>query len=186
MKSFLHLNDDKNNICLSLLTATSAVLDYNQKRYLVVGMCLHSVISPALRKYVVPILTALYEELILKENIDTQTYSAHLKKYQPTSTKLNYKAVNNNETVHGKANYDYKIKSFVDLSKLFLLPHMAHYKGFDETCDSSALLTLIIMIDDKFSPALKSGAEDVRVVSIKTDILPCMSPSLFKKEESKF
>ncbi|CAG2203069.1 unnamed protein product [Mytilus edulis] len=144
------------------VTATPAVLDDNKKRYLVVGICLHSVISPALRKYVVPVLTALYEELILTQNIDTQTYSAHLKQYLPTNTKLNYKAVNNNETANGKANYDYKIKSVVDLSKLFLLPHMAYYTGFDETCDLSALLGLIINIDDKFSSAVISYAEDVR------------------------
>ncbi|CAC5421080.1 unnamed protein product [Mytilus coruscus] len=140
-----------------------ADLDDNQKRWLVVGICLHSIISPALRTYVVPILTVLYNELIRYQKIDTQTYLTHLKQYQPTNAYLNYEAVNNNKAMYGyqKANYDYTIKSVVDLSKLFLQPHMTHYTGFDETCDSSTLLGLIINID-KFPPVVKSDAEDVR------------------------
>ncbi|CAG2192660.1 unnamed protein product [Mytilus edulis] len=57
--------------------------------------------------------------------------------------------------------YDYTIKSAVDLSKLFLPTHMAHYTGFDDTCDISALLGLIINID-KFPQIVKSDAEEVR------------------------
>lgn len=95
--------------------------------------------------------------------IDTQTYPTHLKRYGPTNTPLNYEAVKNNKTTYGNqiAKYDYKIKNVVDLSKLFLQTHMVHYTGFDDTCDSSALLGLIINID-KFAPVVKSDAEDVR------------------------
>ncbi|XP_052074138.1 uncharacterized protein LOC127712020 [Mytilus californianus] len=148
---------------LPRVTATPAVLNDNQKRHLIVGVCLHSVISPALRKYVIPILTPLYEELTLKQKIDTQTYSTRLKQYQPTKTFLNYDAVNNNKALYGyqSAQYDYTIKSVVDLSKLFLQTHMAQYTGFDETCDFSALFGLIINID-KFPAVVKSNAKDVR------------------------
>ncbi|CAC5387258.1 unnamed protein product [Mytilus coruscus] len=148
----------------STITAKPADLDDNQKRWLVVGICLHSVISPALRNYVLTILTKLCYKLSIKHRLDTQTFSSHLKKHPPTNKAfLNYEAVNNNKMKHGyyKANYDYTIKSVVDLSKLFLQTHMAHYTGFDETCDSSALLGLIINID-KFSPVVKSDADDVR------------------------
>ncbi|CAC5387269.1 unnamed protein product [Mytilus coruscus] len=141
----------------------SADLSDNQKRWLVVGICLHSVIAPALRNYVVQILTSFYNQLSCHHKIDTQIYPNHLQRYQPTNTYLNYEIINNNKAKHGykKANYDYTIKNAVDLSKLFLQTHMAHYTGFDETCDSSALLGLIINID-QFTPVVKSDAEDVR------------------------
>ncbi|XP_071171175.1 uncharacterized protein [Mytilus edulis] len=138
-------------------------LSDNQKRWLVVGICLHNVLAPALRIHVNSILTSLYNQLSCNHKIDTQIHSNHLKQYPPTNTYLNYENVNNNKANHGyqKANYDYTIKNAVDLSRLFLQTHMAHYTGFDETCDSSALLGLIINID-KFSPVVKSDAEDVR------------------------
>ncbi|XP_071178213.1 uncharacterized protein [Mytilus edulis] len=144
-------------------TANPADLDDNQRRWLILGICLHSVITPILRKYVVPILTVLYNELTLKHKIDTQTYPSQLKQYPPTKAYLNYESVNNNKATFGnhKAKYDYTIKSVVDVSKLFLQTHMAHYIYFDDTCDSSALLGLIINID-KFPPVVKSDAENVR------------------------
>ncbi|CAC5404691.1 unnamed protein product [Mytilus coruscus] len=146
-------------------TAKLSDLDDNQKRWSIVGICLHRIISPALRKFVLPILTALYNELTLNHKIDTQTYQTHLQKYPPRNVYLNYEAVNNNKATFGyqKANYDYTIKSVVDLSKLFLQTHMAQYTGFDDTCHSSALLRLIINID-KFPTVVKSDAEYVRSV----------------------
>ncbi|XP_076084764.1 uncharacterized protein LOC143055505 [Mytilus galloprovincialis] len=143
--------------------AISSDLNDDQKRWLVVGICLHSVISPALRKYVDSILTICYNELIHNYKIDTQIYPGHLQRDPLTGIFLNYEAVNNNKASYGKnvAKYDYTIKNAVDLSKLFLQTHMAHYTGFDETCDSSALLGLIINIA-KFDPVIKSDADDVR------------------------
>ncbi|CAG2256648.1 unnamed protein product [Mytilus edulis] len=140
--------------------AKPADLDENQKKWLVVGICLHSVISQALRSYVVPILTKLCYKLSVNHRLETQTFPTHLQKHPLTNkASLNYEAVNNNKVKHGnyKQRYDYKIKSVVDLSKLFLQTHMAHYTGFDDTCDSSALLGLIINID-QFDPVVKSVA----------------------------
>ncbi|XP_063408732.1 uncharacterized protein LOC134692212 [Mytilus trossulus] len=148
----------------SRTTAKLADLDENQKRWLVVGICLHSVISPALRNYVVPILTKLCYTLSVHHRLETQTFPTRLPKHPPTNkTFLNYEGVNNNKVKHGyyKQRYDYKIKSVVDLSKLFLQTHMAYYTGFDDTCDSSALLGLIINID-QFDPIVKSVALNVR------------------------
>ncbi|VDI81668.1 Hypothetical predicted protein [Mytilus galloprovincialis] len=145
-------------------TAKSADLDENLKRWLVVGICLHSVKSPVMRKYVVPILSKLCYQLSVKHNIDEQTFSKHLQKHPPTNkTFYNYEGVNNNKVKHGsyKQRYDFKIKSVVDLSKLFLQTHMTHYTGFDDTCDSSTLLRLIIKID-QFDPVVKLVSEDVR------------------------
>ena len=100
--------------------------------------------------------------------IDTQTYPTHLQKYPPKyAYLLNYEAVNNNKATFGarKEKYDYTIKSVVDLSKLFLHTAIAHYTGFDETCDLSALLELIINID-KFPPAVRIDAVDVCLVFV--------------------
>ncbi|XP_076101156.1 uncharacterized protein LOC143070940 [Mytilus galloprovincialis] len=109
-------------------------LSENQKRWLVVGICLHSVLAPALRIHVNSILTSLYNQLSCNHKIDTQIHPNHLKQYPPTNNYLNYENVNNN-----KANHGYQTTT-VDLSRVFLETYMAHYTCFDETCDSSALL----------------------------------------------
>ncbi|XP_052075456.1 uncharacterized protein LOC127712898 [Mytilus californianus] len=147
------------------INAKPSDLDDNEKRWLFAGICLNTVLVPSLRKYIVPILTELYNELTLNHKIDTQTYPTHLKQYQPTKTYLNYEAVNNSKATHGyqKAKYDYAIKSVVDISKLFVQTHMAHYTGFDETCNSSSVLGLIINID-KFPPVVRSDAEYVKLL----------------------
>lgn len=126
-------------------------LEDNQKRWLVVGICLHSVLSPALRQYVALNMTKMYKTLKKSHKIDVQIYPNILQKY-PVARKLNYEAVNNNRSVlfRGKndyPNYDYKIQNPVDLSKLFLNTQMAQYTGFDETCDSSVLLNIIMFSD---------------------------------------
>ena len=129
-----------------------------------VGICLHSLISPTLRQYVDPILNALYNLLKSSDKIDTQTITKHLKKYPNTSKKLNYEPINNN-TTKGKniTKYDYKVQNAVDLSKLFLQTPMAKYSAFDDTCDSSALLGIIAEVDT-FPPVVKKIAEKVITV----------------------
>ncbi|CAC5391034.1 unnamed protein product [Mytilus coruscus] len=124
-------------------------LDDNKKRWLVVGICLHSVVSPTLRKYITPVLTSLYNSLVVSDNIDKQTYNTHLKTYIPTNKFLNYAAINTNNANFGRNDkqYDYRVYKAVDLSKLFLQTHMAHYTAIDDSCDSSVLLGIIINID---------------------------------------
>ncbi|XP_071172953.1 uncharacterized protein [Mytilus edulis] len=138
-------------------------LDDNKKRWLVVGICLHSVISPTLRTFITPVLDTLYNSLVVSDNIDKQTYSTHLKKYIPTKTNLNYEAINTNSTklvrnVKQYMQYDYRVYNAVDLSKLFVQTFMAHYTAIDDSCDSSALLGIIINI----LPSLQSTAKKVR------------------------
>ncbi|XP_071142400.1 serine/threonine-protein phosphatase 6 regulatory ankyrin repeat subunit B-like isoform X2 [Mytilus edulis] len=145
-------------------TGPPAEIDDNKKRWLVVGICLHSVLSPALRKYVEPVVTSFYNSLKLSHQIEKQSFIGHLKIYGAVDIKyLNYKAINNNKNTFGNRtlNYDYKIQNAVDLSKLFLEINMVHYKGFDESCDASALLGIIINID-KFPANVQSAAEYVR------------------------
>ncbi|CAG2192661.1 unnamed protein product [Mytilus edulis] len=159
---------DKNDVIFDkhpVVTAKLQALDDRQKRWLIVGICLQKIVLPALRQYIVPILTDLYNELMRKQKIETQTYETHLTRYAPANTDLNYEAVNNNKATYGnqRAKYDYTIKSVVDLSKLFLPTHMAPDTDFHETCDLSACLGLIINTG-RFPVSVSSCAENVRSV----------------------
>ncbi|VDH90631.1 Hypothetical predicted protein [Mytilus galloprovincialis] len=143
--------------------AISAALNDNQKRWLVIGICLHTILSPALRKWVESILTIFQNDLINNYNIDTQMYSNQLRSDPQNGVFLNYETVNNNKTKYGKnyPKYDYTIKNAVELSKLYLQTNMAHYTGFDDTCDISHLLCLILEIA-RFDPVIKADADNVR------------------------
>lgn len=135
---------------------------------MVIGVCLHSVLSPTLGKYVDSILKVFYKELNNSKKIETQKYPNQLKNYPEKGDLLNYQAVNKNEKFKGqnkREKYDYTIKNAVDLSKLFLQTYMAQYSKFDQACDISALLGLIIRID-KFDEAYKKNAEDVCKVTV--------------------
>ena len=85
---------------------------------------------------------------------------------QQQTKDLNYEAINNNKSlvwVRGKGDnrsYDYNVQNDVDFSKLFLQTHMAQYIGFDDTCDLSALLSLIIDIDT-FPQIVRTTAQTV-------------------------
>lgn len=99
----------------------------------------------------------------MQQTIHNQVYPKHLRKYPPTNTwDLNYEAVNNNRSIGKRqiASYNYDIQNEVDFSKLFLGTNMTNYTGFDHTCDSSALLGLLINID-KFPSNVKKVAEKV-------------------------
>ncbi|VDI45105.1 Hypothetical predicted protein [Mytilus galloprovincialis] len=134
-------------------------LDEEKKRWLIAGICLHSVISPVLRKYVDPIISNLYNSLVSSDSIDTQGCHKYLKKYPVTNRYcLSYESINNNKNYRS---YDYRVKGHVDLSKLFLQPSMAHYSGFNESCDSSALLGMVINISS-FPPNVQTDSEMVR------------------------
>ncbi|XP_071149401.1 uncharacterized protein [Mytilus edulis] len=135
-------------------------LDDRRKRWLIVGICLHTIISPILRTYVVPIVTKLCYSLTRRNKIHKQTYGSHLESYAP-NTQLNYQAINKNTTKRNKAQYDYRVRSAVDLSRLFLKTHMAHFTAFDDSCDSSALLGIIVNID-RFSPVVQANAKEIR------------------------
>ena len=125
-----------------------------------------------LRKFIGPVVTKLYKKLKKYQSIDTQTHPNVLLEYpqppQPKPYKLNYESINNN-CHHAKKRqkatlFDYKVKDAVNLSKLFIQPHMAHYSGFNESCDSSVLLGLLINID-KFQRPLQLAADKVCTTS---------------------
>lgn len=138
-------------------------LNDDQKRWLTVGICLHTVISPVLRSYILPVLVKLYYRLTITHKIDIQAYQFYLKTY--SSKKLNYENINNNKNIFGKHiyNYDYRVKNPVDLSKLFLLTSMTKYQNIDDSCDMSALLGIIINID-KFPVSVRTHSEKGKYV----------------------
>ncbi|CAC5358310.1 unnamed protein product [Mytilus coruscus] len=95
--------------------------------------------------------------------MNQQTFASYLKRYPPTNKELNYEAINSNKDTFkwNRALYDYRIRSPVDLSRLFLETHMAHFTTFDDSCDSSALLGIIINID-RFPAVVQSDAAKIR------------------------
>ncbi|CAC5358311.1 unnamed protein product [Mytilus coruscus] len=146
-------------------------LDDSKKRLLVVGICLHTIISPVLRNYVVPVVTKLCYSLTKLHKINQQTFGSYLKKYPPTNKELNYEAINSNKDTFKwkRALYDYRVKSPVDLSRLFLQTHMAHSTTFDDSCDSSALLGIIINVD-RFQAVIQSDtAKKYKEHDVKLD-----------------
>ncbi|XP_053407449.1 uncharacterized protein LOC123547232 [Mercenaria mercenaria] len=161
------LDQDVNSIACRQNVNKGTPLEDDEVRWLIVGVCLHKIISPTLRKYVPQTMQRLYANLKLSDSIDTQTFAHYLRRYTPTNKELNYEAVNNNSTIpkiRGRRDiqkYDYRVHNEVDLSKLFLQTHMAQYTGFDDTCDSSSLLGIIINVDT-FPPALRFAVETVR------------------------
>ncbi|XP_076079299.1 uncharacterized protein LOC143049581 [Mytilus galloprovincialis] len=148
-------------------TVIKADLEDNQKRWLLVGICLQSIVSTTLRNYTEPVVLSLYNALKRSHKIHTQTYPNQQKMYPKSTRQLNYEAINKNHSIAriGRkpdiANYDYKVGNHVEFSKLFMQTYMAHYTAFDETCDLSALLSLIVSIDT-FPQPVKNVAMKLR------------------------
>ncbi|XP_053374567.1 uncharacterized protein LOC128547028 [Mercenaria mercenaria] len=139
-------------------------LQDDQMRWLVIGICLHSIISPALRKYIPKTMQGLYTSLKQHDNIDKQIYGKHLERCGPAY--LNYNAINCNFLIPRnfrppERKYNYNVRDAVELSKLFLPTCMTQYTGFDDTCDASALLGIVINVDI-FPAHLRTAAEEIR------------------------
>lgn len=77
-------------------------------------------------------------------NIDNQVYKNQLKSHN--GTYLNYETINDNKMKWGRQQdrYDYQVKNYIDLSKLFLDVHTSQYTAFDDKCDATALLGILI------------------------------------------
>lgn len=134
---------------------------------MLVGIGLNCIISPNLRTFVESVMVQQYSSLTKSApwQIDLQTYPNHLKFY-PSPSKgyfLNYETINNNYKLHGRQieKYDYRVQNEIDLSKLFLPINISsQYTGFDGTCDSVALLG--IMINNTIFPlSLRNDAAKV-------------------------
>ncbi|XP_031560399.1 uncharacterized protein LOC116296514 [Actinia tenebrosa] len=137
-------------------------LSDNQKRWLVIGICLNKILLPNLRSFIEPQVLCLYSQLKSTHNIHEQVYHGHLRKDGKCNS-LNYGSINSNEANHRKEArlYDYRVTSAVDLAKLYLQPFMANFSGFDGTCDLSASLG-ILSSASAFSPDVQDLSNQVR------------------------
>ncbi|XP_028408741.1 uncharacterized protein LOC114531307 [Dendronephthya gigantea] len=124
-----------------------AAVGDNERRWLIVGICLNKVLTPALREVLGNEIPKWYQSLLPPPHeIDKQTLGRHKKKLPPSSLNLNYESINNNFTKHKSSvrrKYDYAVKDAVSLAKLFVKPFMANFSGFDDTMDTSAALSLV-------------------------------------------
>lgn len=157
---------------IDVLTGPPAYLDDKTQKWLIVGICLQKIISPVLRKYADDKVSSLYESLKSSNSINTNDNRPCIDKYRTNKYKLNFKSINNNWKEH-KNSYNYTVTSHVDLSKLFLLPKYACYTAIDESCDLTALLTIVININS-FPSSVQTDAEKVSIFNIVIWIQYCM------------
>ena len=109
----------------------------------------------------------VYDYLFQHHNIGQQTSSSHIKRFPPRSGHyLEYRNINNNASKgkrkQAKIQYDYNVQNVQDLARLFLPSHMAKFSGFDETMDASALLGLMINVND-------AVCKDPKFVSVQAE-----------------
>ena len=133
-----------------------------QRRWVVVGICLNKVVTPALRNVLGTELQSWYNLLCQPpDEIHKQSYSKHKKTLPPSTITLNYKNINNNKGKSPRA-YDYSVKDDLSLAKLFIQPFMAHFTGFDQTMDTSVVLTVMSEADPFVTSGTAAHAKKVR------------------------
>ena len=126
-------------------SAASSTLNKNisddERRWVIIGICLNKVLTPKLREVLSNEIPKWYHQTLVQPpiEIDKQTPGKFLTSMRYN---LNYKSINNNVRKSPKS-YDYAVKDPVSLAKLFMLPSMASFTGFDHTMDTSAVLSVI-------------------------------------------
>ena len=141
--------------------ASSAASSTEQRRWLVVGIALHHVLTPCLREKIKSEMTPLYQHVVRNFRLDKQTFGSHKKTVPLSTINLNYGSINNNAATHRHPrHYDYCVKDEVSLAKLFMKPFMAQFNAFDDSFDSSAALA--VLCGALPFTSVKRLAEDVR------------------------
>ena len=121
------------------------------------------VLTPVLRNVIEQEIKQLYKKLILlPTNIHLQTFASHLKCLPPSTLRLNYININNNTTQASHNSYDYSVKDEVSLAKLFVKPFMASFTAFDESIDTSAMLSILCGAPNFVFYGVDTIAMDVR------------------------
>ena len=139
------------------------MLGDEDKRWLVVGICLSKVLTPVIRTVVEHEMKQLYQSLIVPpDNIHSQTYACHLRSLYPSTLTLNYASINNNNLQASSCSYDYSVKDDVSLAKLFVKPFMANFTGFDGSLDLSAALSILCGAPNFVFHAVDIIAKEVR------------------------
>ena len=139
------------------------MLKAEDKRWVVVGICLSKVLTPAIRGVMEQEMRQLYQKLVQPPyNIHSQTSASHLKCLPPSTVRLNYVNINNNTTKPSHHSYDYSVKGDVSLAKLFVKLFMSGFTGFDESLDSSAALSILCGAPNFVYHGIDIIAKDVR------------------------
>ena len=146
----------------ALATPLTVITD-NQRRWVVTGICLNKLLTPVLRTVLGQHIPLWYNNLcILPNPINKQTYKKHATKLPHSTVELNYGNINKNHHKSAYSAYDYDVKDPESLAKLFVLPFMAKFTGFDQTMDLSVALNLIAETD----PFHLSGAAQAKKVRV--------------------
>ena len=149
----------------ALLSSTTEI-SKEEQHWLLVGIGLTKVLAPTLRKAVDTELGKWHHSLCQPpDEIDKQNFAKHKKKLLPSNNQLQYKNINNNSKHKLTSAYDYGVKDALSLARLFVQPFMAHFTGFDETMDMSALLTII----GEAAPFVSSGVA-IEAKKVRTDV----------------
>ena len=137
-----------------------------ERRWVVIGICLSKILTPALRKVLGNEIPKWHQSLVRPPiEINKQTSGKHVKNLPPSTMKLNYESINNNGLHKSTKLYDYAVKDPLSLAKLFMKPFMAKFTGFDHTMDTSAVLSVI----SEAQPFNASGAA-VLAKKVRSDI----------------
>ena len=151
-------------------SSCSSTLDTNmlneERRWVIIGLCLQKTLTPELRKVLLREMLKWYQILSKPPtNIDKQTYGKFSKTLSPSTMKLNYDSINNNNVHKSPSLYDYAVKDSLSLAKLFMKPFMASFSGFDHTLDASAVLSVMC----EAQPFMASGAAAL-AKTVKSDV----------------
>ena len=125
-------------------TSSTTSVSKKQRRWVVIGLCLTKVLTPALRNVLATEMPKWHQVLCQPPTeIDKQVFGGHQKKLHPSMLNLNYKSINNNDALRSPRAFDYQVKDALSLAKLFVKPFMSKFTGFDVTMDISAVLSVI-------------------------------------------
>ena len=130
--------------------STSSSISNDERRWVVIGVCLTKVLTPALRNVLATEIPKWHQILCQSPTeIDKQVYGRHKIQLNPSTLDLNYKSINNNNARRSSRAFDYAIKDPLSLAKLFVQPFMSKFTGFDKTMDISTVLSVILLISER-------------------------------------
>ena len=123
----------------------TTTISNEERRWVVIGVCLTKVLTPALRNVLATEVSEWYYNVLCQPpvEIDKQVYGRHKIQLKPSTLDLNYKNINNNHLIKSPRLFDYAAKDPLSLTKLFVQPFMSKFTGFDQTMDVSAVLSVI-------------------------------------------
>jgi hypothetical protein len=124
-------------------SSTTRLSNY-ERRWVIVGVCLTKVLTPALRDILATEIINWHHVLCQPPTeIDKQVFGGHQKRLLPSTLHLNYKNINNNDVHRSLRAFDYAVKDPLSLAKLFVQPYLSKFTGFDQTMGLSAVLSVI-------------------------------------------